>query len=267
MRRFNPLFPGPSLILGLILLASFANAADPDYSKRSKTIMNPSVQIPDKVLRYFDGRKGGASYFGALALTTDTPKTFFVTSGMNSAQTSANIAKIGCDLKSNPGQTCAVAGLSVPENASVTYAQAMGLSAVDPLCKKFWQDLRAADRRAKTIFLGCAAIFIRPEGDSTSKTASNPGHTLYVARNDLYTTVITYGANAAKVKELALKGCAESHAAFMKRLRNGALSWNDPAKRVSNRRALEIERRAILAYVAANPKIGACRIVGHEVLP
>ncbi|OIQ37845.1 MAG: hypothetical protein BM558_12630 [Roseobacter sp. MedPE-SW] len=88
---------------------------------------------------------------------------------------------------------------------------------------------------------------------------------MFIARNDFYSGVMTFGPDPERAKREAMIKCQAAHEALLETLEKKR--WRNPNRRIINAADLTIEASVTSAYLENNKQLARCRIVHQEVLP
>lgn len=230
----------------------------------SRNVIKPGAEIPKRVMRHFNAQKRPKNFFGALALSKQDSRKWYATTGFNSAQVAADIARLTCEAKAGDGHRCETVALRVPETLSGTFAQLLKATGLSTHCEIGWRDVRIPRRRPMGRWGGCSIEHVSKDGPNAYR-ARESGHTLYIARNNFYADVLTFGPDPVLAKQEALASCQSAHESILRWLAKGR--WKNPNFRIQNAADLTIEAVVTLEYIKRHKQLGRCRIIHKEILP
>lgn len=251
---------GVMAVVGAVMPHS--SAAQSARTKGATVVIKPGVDLPSSRVKRL---KNERSRFSALALDpADYSTSHISVSGVNSVRAAAEVARRVCNEKAKPGRSCEVVALKFPSSKGHSFASAMKVSGVSAECAYMLSVMgRPRSRPLAMVEPECSLAFL----SGGSKLTSQPGHTMYFARNDLWSGAIVYGPDPAKVKAGALKLCRHLHKEAMASFANpqrGRTEYQVDSPRDND---IVAESKAIYALAKAQPQLGKCRVVMEERLP
>lgn len=255
------------LSVAVLVFASFnpaiTEALEPQGAA-ARYVTKPGVELHKRVRRHLNRQKLQGGYFGALAVSKTNGRKWYESMGLNSVKAAADIARLSCEAKAGSGHECEVVALLVPKSMPGEFSQLLKSSGLSSACEMEWIAARQPEKRPMGRWGGCWIDYVS-ESRPNQHRAREGGHTMYIARNDFYSDVLTFGPDTGLAKRAALKSCQANHTALLKSLQ--LQRWRNPNERISNAADLTIEARVTSAYLENNKHLARCRIVHQEILP